>query len=152
MAPEVALGETVDHRADIYALGCVAYYLLTGRLVFEAASMFQMVVKHLESVPDAPSEFSPSPVPPALDAAVLACLAKDPKERVQNALSLSRMLDAVETEPWGEEEAAHWWATVAASAPLGDGAPSPVTTPGAATFSPALRGTVVVAESVDLSR
>ena len=118
MAPEVALGESVDHRADIYALGCVAFFLLTGRLVFEAASMFQMVVKHLESVPDAPSEYSPSPIPAALDAAVLACLAKDPKERLQSATELSRMLAAIETESWGEEEAARWWATVGAASPV----------------------------------
>ena len=110
MAPEVALGDPVDHRADIYAVGCVAYYLLTGRLVFEAASLFQMIVKHLESVPDAPSEFAATPVPPSLDAAVLACLAKEPKDRVQSAAELSRMLAAVETAPWGEEEAARWWA------------------------------------------
>ena len=128
MAPEVALGETVDHRADIYALGCVAYFLLTGRLVFEATSMFQMVVKHLESVPDAPSEYAESPVPPALDAAVLACLAKHPNDRVQSALALSRMLSAVETEPWGEDEAARWWATVAAEAPLADVAAPPAAT------------------------
>jgi serine/threonine-protein kinase len=152
MAPEVALGEAVDHRADIYALGCVAFYLLTGRLVFEAASMFQMVVKHLESVPDAPSEYSPSPIPPALDAAVLACLAKDPKERVQSALELSRMLAAIETAPWGEEEAARWWASVAATqpaaaAPASDGPASPPSSP--VMLPPAMRRGAAVAESAE---
>ena len=58
----------------------------------------------------APSEFAATPVPPSLDAAVLACLAKEPKDRVQSAAELSRMLAAVETAPWGEEEAARWWA------------------------------------------
>lgn len=47
MAPEMALGEPVDGRADIYALGCVAYYLLTGQLVFEAEKVFQMIANHL---------------------------------------------------------------------------------------------------------
>ena len=146
MAPEVALGDPVDHRADLYALGCVAYYLLTGRLVFEATSMFQMVVKHLESVPDAPSEFTPSPIPPALDAAVLACLAKDPKDRVQSALELSRMLAAVETAPWGEEEAARWWASAGEVAPLADVAAPAASSP--AILPPMIGRTAETAERI----
>ena len=55
MAPEMAMGEAVDGRADIYALGCVAYYLLTGQLVFEADTSLQMIVKHLQSDPVPPS-------------------------------------------------------------------------------------------------
>ncbi|HJQ12450.1 MAG TPA: serine/threonine-protein kinase, partial [Gemmatimonadaceae bacterium] len=56
MAPEMALGERVDGRADIYALGCVAYYLATGELVFEAETAFQMIAKHLQSAPIPPSQ------------------------------------------------------------------------------------------------
>src|SRR5688572_22014907 len=51
MAPEMALGEAVDGRADIYALGCVAYYLLTGQLVFEGEKVFQMIANHLQTPP-----------------------------------------------------------------------------------------------------
>ena len=55
MAPEMALGESVDGRADLYALGCVAYYLLTGQVVFEADTPFQMVARHLRAEPVPPS-------------------------------------------------------------------------------------------------
>src|SRR5437762_3859608 len=55
MAPEMALGEGIDGRADIYALGCVAYYLVTGEIVFEADTAFQMIAKHLQSAPMPPS-------------------------------------------------------------------------------------------------
>ena len=55
MAPEMALGEPVDGRADIYALGCVAYYLLTGQLVFEAENAFQAIARHLNAEPVPPS-------------------------------------------------------------------------------------------------
>jgi eukaryotic-like serine/threonine-protein kinase len=114
MAPELALGETVDGRADVYALGCVAYYLLTGRLVFEADNAFQMVVKHLKEEPVPPSQRSELHVPAALDAVVLACLAKDVERRTPSATELARSLAAVEpdVEPWGEEQAARWWSAV----------------------------------------
>ena len=113
MAPEMSLGEkSVDGRADLYALGCVAYYLLTGRLVFEAENVIQMIVKHLEDEPVPPSlRTTGVVVPPALDAAVLACLAKERDRRPRGAAELERTLAAVETaEPWGEEQAARWWA------------------------------------------
>src|SRR5688572_17235425 len=63
MAPEMSLGEPVDARTDLYALGCVAYYLLTGRLVFEAENVFQVVVKHLQEAPTPPSHCAPQPIP-----------------------------------------------------------------------------------------
>ena len=63
MAPEMALGEAVDGRADIYALGCVAYYLLTGLLVFEADNALQMIAKHLHDEPVPPSQRTELHVP-----------------------------------------------------------------------------------------
>src|SRR4026209_128654 len=56
MAPEMALGESVDGRADLYALGCVAYYLLPGQLVFQASNTFQSLAKHLQERPVPPSQ------------------------------------------------------------------------------------------------
>jgi tRNA A-37 threonylcarbamoyl transferase component Bud32 len=114
MAPEVALGEAVDGRADIYALGCVAYFLLTGRLVFEADSLLQMIVKHLESEPVPPSRRAEHHVPAALDEVVLACLAKEPRNRMPSAARLARSLVEIDVEPWGEEQAARWWGGLAA--------------------------------------
>ena len=109
MAPEIALGDTVDGRADIYALGCVAYYLLTGRLVFEAENPMQMVVKHLQAEPDPPSWRATTPLPPALDEIVIACLAKQPRDRPSSAAALARALGDSGTEPWTEAQAAEWW-------------------------------------------
>jgi serine/threonine-protein kinase len=109
MPPEMALGETVDGRADLYALGCVAYYLLTAQLVFEAESAFQLVAKHLNAEPVPPSERAALPVPPALDDLVIACLATSPADRPASAAALARALAAVEVEPWGEAQAAEWW-------------------------------------------
>jgi serine/threonine-protein kinase len=111
MAPEMALGETVDARADLYALGCVAYYLLTGKLVFEAANGFQMIAKHVNEAPVPPSERAEMEIAPALDRAVLACLAKRPEDRPQSATELDRMLAEIEIEPWSEAEATRWWRT-----------------------------------------
>ena len=109
MAPEMALGEAIDGRADLYALGCVAYYLLTGALVFEASGGLQMVARHLHDAPVPPSRRSELPVPPALEQLVLACLAKRPEERPANARAVAHALAAIETEPWGEAQAAQWW-------------------------------------------
>ena len=109
MAPEMALGETFDGRADIYAVGCVAYYLLTGRLVFEAANALQMVAKHMNEVPIPPSKRTELHVPARLEELVLACLSKRPEHRPASAATLGQALAAIEGEPWGEEQAARWW-------------------------------------------
>ncbi len=110
MAPEMSLGEVVDPRADIYALGCVAYFLLTGKLVFEADTLVQMVAKHMQVEPPPPSTRAEQHIPPGLDQVVLACLAKRPADRLGSAAELATWLAAVETEPWGEEQAREWWA------------------------------------------
>jgi serine/threonine-protein kinase len=109
MAPEMALGETVDGRADLYALGCVAYFLLTGRLVFEADSAFRLIAKHMQEAPVPPSRRTELDVGPALERAILACLAKRPEDRPQSAAELDRLLAGIEIEPWSEEEATQWW-------------------------------------------
>jgi eukaryotic-like serine/threonine-protein kinase len=111
MAPEMALGELVDGRADIYALGCVAYYLLTGQLVFEAEKAFQMIAKHLQTPPVPPSQRTDQPVSPQLEDLILKCLAKDARHRPQSAHELADALTRVPADAWGEEEARHWWMT-----------------------------------------
>jgi serine/threonine-protein kinase len=109
MSPEMALGEKVDGRADIYALGCVAYFLLTGQLVFQAEKSFQMIAKHLQTTPVPPSELALH-VPASLERLVLSCLAKEPKDRPQSAGELARSLALIDVSPWSEEEATRWWA------------------------------------------
>jgi serine/threonine-protein kinase len=112
LPPEAALGATIDARSDLYSLGCVAYFLLTGRLVFEAETALQMIAKHLRSEPAPPSWHAPFPVPPSLDRVVLACLAKKPEDRPRNAAELVRLLATVDVEPWTQAEAMEWWWTV----------------------------------------
>jgi serine/threonine-protein kinase len=111
MAPELALGENVDGRADLYALGCVAYFLLTGQLVFDAGSGFQMIAKHIQETPAPPSQRTELEVAPELDRIVMACLAKRPEDRPESATELDRRLAEIELEPWSEERATRWWRT-----------------------------------------
>ena len=111
IAPEVVRGDAVvDHRVDIYALGCVAYWLLTGRLVFEAPNALQLMFQHAQKSPVPPSQRIELPIPPALDELVLACLAKRPEDRPATAGELARRLTAaVSGEPWTPERALRWW-------------------------------------------
>ncbi|MFN0152691.1 MAG: serine/threonine-protein kinase [bacterium] len=111
IAPETALGDRpTDHRSDIYSLGCVAYWLLTGRLVFEAETAVQMIVKHVDATPVPPSRISELEIPPSLDALVLSCLAKNPAERPRDAAELARRLEECAAHaPWTQERAHRWW-------------------------------------------
>ena len=103
MAPEIILEGEVDQRADVYALGCVAYYLLTGQLVFEADTPMKMFVQHLQTPPIPPSQRTEMPIPREVDELVLACLEKDPRRRPQNAAELLRMLDRCRSgETWDQ--------------------------------------------------
>ncbi|MEO7271537.1 MAG: serine/threonine-protein kinase [Vicinamibacterales bacterium] len=111
IAPEMALSDQVDGRADIYALGCVAYYLLTGQQVFDGATAMQVLSKHLQMAPAPPSRTAPPGVPAALDEVILACLAKDPADRPQTAAELAARLAAIGLQPWSDEMARAWWAT-----------------------------------------
>lgn len=112
MAPEMALSANVDGRADLYSLGCVAYYLLTGRQVFEGDTVMQVFAQHLQDVPTPPTQRGPSAVPPDLERIVLSCLAKKPDDRPQSAAELDRQLGAVNVEPWTGADAREWWESV----------------------------------------
>ena len=87
MAPEQMSGAEIDHRADIYAAGCVLYECLTGRPPFQADSAYELVAKVLTDQAVRPRQVNPE-VPAALDALVMATLAKDPDGRPQSALAL----------------------------------------------------------------
>ncbi len=104
MAPEMAHDRTVDGRADLYSLGCVAFYLLTGRLVFQGDTPLQTILKHLQQPPEAPSLVTDRAVPASLDDVVLACLAKRPEDRPPTAAVLSQRLAQVARELGAVEE------------------------------------------------
>lgn len=111
MSPEMALGHyEVDARTDLYALGCVAYWLLTGHLVFEAPNALSMALEHVQSKPIPPSQRTELDIPPALESLILQCLEKDPAHRPQTARQLARALDAVgQTGSWTQDQAEEWW-------------------------------------------
>lgn len=127
-SPEGAAGEgeEVDPRSDLYSLGCVGYWLLTGRTVFQASSPMLMLVQHIHQPPEPPSRHTELPVLPELDAVILDCLRKDKTERPHSAEILASRLAALRfAEVWSPERARQWWDThrprgVFAAVPAGD--------------------------------
>jgi serine/threonine-protein kinase len=111
IAPEQALGRAdLDGRVDIYATGCVAYWLLTGHLVFTGDTSMALLLHHVHTIPRPPSARAEQAIPPALDQLVLECLAKDPTERPQSARELSRRLSEISgAGVWTEDRAREWW-------------------------------------------
>jgi serine/threonine-protein kinase len=111
MSPEqVTSDRALDARADIYAVGCLAYWLLTGQLVFTGRTVMEMVLKHARETPVPPSQRSEVAIPAALDSIVLSCLAKDPDERPPTADALADLLSGVEVRaPWTPQRASAWW-------------------------------------------
>jgi eukaryotic-like serine/threonine-protein kinase len=110
IAPEQAVGGVVDGRADIYAVGCVAYWLLTGQFVFTADTPMGLILQHAQTQPVPPSRRTTQAVPPALEELVLCCLAKDPADRPQSARDLAARLDAIDgAGKWTQLQAQEWW-------------------------------------------
>ena len=112
MSPEAFSGaDHVDARSDLYALGAVAYFLLTGTPVFRARSLVEVCAHHLHTPPEPPSARLGRPVPPELEDVVVRCLAKSPADRPQSARALCHELDHVTAiDPWSDVAAAKWWA------------------------------------------
>jgi len=111
MPPEmVKSSASLGPAADIYALGCVAYYLLTGQLVFEGDNALQMMLAHATKAPTPPSALCEDEISPDLEAVVLQCLAKHPAARPESARALSKMLTScTPAGNWDETRAATWW-------------------------------------------
>jgi eukaryotic-like serine/threonine-protein kinase len=111
LAPEAAVGrDGVDHRADLYALGCVSYWLLTGAMVFDDKTPVEMVISHVTKPPPAPSSRTDRAIAPELERITLQCLAKDREQRPASAGELRRLLASIPfPEPWSRERGALWW-------------------------------------------
>jgi serine/threonine protein kinase len=117
LSPEAVLApDRVDARADLYGLGGVAYFMLTGAPPFSGRSLVEICSHHLHTPPQPPSRRRP--VPPDLDALVLRCLSKDPSQRPASASALAEALQAcADGQRWGPVEAERWWAEVEKSPP-----------------------------------
>jgi serine/threonine-protein kinase len=111
LAPELVSGQAAfDERADIYALGCVAFWLLTGRPPFEARDAAALLLQHSTITPSPPSAISGRPIPADLDAVVLECLSKDPSRRPRSAeLLWDRLAVLSITMVWDQRRAREWW-------------------------------------------
>lgn len=111
LAPELLRSEgAFDHRVDIYALGCIAFWLLAGRPPFEGQDPLALVRQHADTVPCPPSQFADAPIPAELDALVLDCLAKHPADRPATADDLLDRLARVPfATPWDQSRARSWW-------------------------------------------
>jgi serine/threonine-protein kinase len=122
----------VDGRSDLYSLGCVAYFLLTGQPVFLRETAVATGLAHVNEAPAAPSTLSEFQIPPSLDALILECLAKDPAARPPTAAVLAARLAAtVPADAWTADAARAWWeihgmapaasSSAGGAAPLADG-------------------------------
>jgi len=113
MSPEQIRGAEFDGRTDLYSLGCVGFFLLTGRFVHDGPSPVKIMMAHLQDpLPDL-ERLVPAETPKELIAVVLRCLAHDKNDRPADALELQRILRSIEFEgpaAWGDAEARRWWA------------------------------------------
>jgi serine/threonine-protein kinase len=110
LSPEAIRADVVDARSDLYGLGAVGYYLLTGTHVFGGATTVEVCSHHLHSLPMPPSERLRRPVPAGLERLILACLEKDPARRPESAAALRDALrDLDDVGRWSESEAREWW-------------------------------------------
>jgi serine/threonine-protein kinase len=111
IAPEVALGEmSIDGRADLYALGCVGYFLLSGTMVFEDTNPMTVALKHVQATPQPLSSRTELPIPSDFERIIMQCLEKKPSDRPSSAREIALCLEGLDLPPWTEEDAADWWA------------------------------------------
>jgi serine/threonine-protein kinase len=111
MAPEQLRGEQVDARTDIYGLGCLTYFLLTGTVLFNKPDAMAMAIAHLTERPELPSKRSELPIPQSLERVVIACVEKKREDRPQSVAELRAMLNGcTDVAAWSEAEANQWWA------------------------------------------
>jgi eukaryotic-like serine/threonine-protein kinase len=111
LAPEsITAPDKVDNRSDLYAVGGVAFWLLTGTHVFEGSTIVEVCSHHLHTKPETPSVRLGQPVPADLEAVILKCLEKEPAKRYASADELAHALDACDSaEDWSDDLATDWW-------------------------------------------
>ena len=127
IAPETVYGtEQADHRSDLYNLGGVVYWMLTGQPPFPAENSVDLLIDHVKTVPRPPSSMTEVPIPAQLDALVMRLLEKDPEDRFQSAGEAEAALKAIDFQPaWTQAKARAWWELHAPSEELGCDCPKP---------------------------
>ena len=109
MPPERVVGTPADERSDLYSLGCVGYWMLTGQPVFTGEPLAVMV-HHARTAPKRPSALAPAPIPERLEQIIMSCLEKAPEKRPTSAIDLWQQLGEVPlTEAWTPQRAQVWW-------------------------------------------
>lgn len=111
ISPEAVKGvDDMDARSDIYCLGAVSYWMLTGKPPFDASSSVELLVDHLKAMPQPPSQVCELPIPAELDGIIMRCLAKDRQDRFPSTAALASVLMQVQLEgEWTFEKAHEWW-------------------------------------------
>jgi serine/threonine-protein kinase len=111
MSPEQAVADRpVDGRSDIYAVGCLAYWLVTGQFVFTGRTAMETILQHVQTMPVPASNRTGLQIPVSLDRLILDCLEKNPDNRPATADAVAARLTAVELAvPWTSEQAEQWW-------------------------------------------
>jgi serine/threonine protein kinase len=113
LAPEsIQHPDTIDARSDLYAVGAVGYFLLTGSFVFSGPSALEVLGKQVNDAPEDPSRRLGRSLDPYLQGLILQCLAKDPADRPADAGALLEALSSGYQSPigtWTQQEAAVWW-------------------------------------------
>jgi serine/threonine protein kinase len=142
MSPEaIQTPDGVDARSDLYALGAVGYYMLTGKPVFDAENIVELCQAHVTQMPILPSDRLGRPVSPELEGALMACLDKSRAKRPQTARDLSALLSrSVAALQWSIEDADNWWGRHERGLPQ------------ASTNSGAASATMIVPPGADTSR
>lgn len=111
LSPEaVTQADAIDARSDVYAIGAVAYWLLTGTPVFSGATVVEICMKHVQERPEPPSKRAGKAISPGLESLILQCLAKSTGDRPADAAALLlRIEETTVTGAWNERAAAEWW-------------------------------------------
>jgi eukaryotic-like serine/threonine-protein kinase len=112
LSPEAVQNDEVDGRSDLYALGAVGYFMLTGSPVFDGTNVLVILQKHVEEMPESPSQRLGRPICVQLENLLIRCLAKDPRQRPQSAVELSdELAKCTAAATWSEKDAQQWWKT-----------------------------------------
>jgi serine/threonine-protein kinase len=110
LAPEAILSsESSSPQTDLYALGAVGYFMLSGCTVFPSGDLIEVLAHQINDAPAFPSERLGAPLPRDLEYVIMACLAKDPADRPQSAAQLAEMLRACDCGTWSDSDARFWW-------------------------------------------